>query len=157
MATMHEASGLVKALNAVAAGTMQVQDFSRVVVAAAVEDTLLRVSQDYGLNYKELLARYKEDVVTHHVTLAAVASTQGAGAGCQGLTRTGKGCQKRAQIAGFCLSHADQWSSDETKKRCVEAYRHQVTTKKDATAALVQELNSKKVLKCKSANALTLL
>jgi hypothetical protein len=133
---MQQQSALIRNLNAVATNTMQVQDFCKVVVGAAVEDAIFRVARDHGLNYKALIDKYKDDVVTKHSSAGVMAAGT-----CKGVTRASKQCTKRAAINGFCPAHADQWGEDESKRRCVEAYRHKVATAPlSATAALVNDL-----------------
>jgi hypothetical protein len=129
MATQQQSS-LIKNLNAVLTNTVHVQDFCRVVVGAAVEDAIFRVARDHGLNYKALVDKYKNDIVAHHASAAGVTAT----VTCKGVTRANKQCTKRAAINGFCPAHADQWGEDESKRRCVEAYRHDVKTAPLSTA-----------------------
>lgn len=134
---MQQPSGLIKSLNAVVTNTMHVQDFCKVVVGAAVEDAIFCVARDHGLNYKALVEKYKEDIVTKHSSAAGVLAT----GTCKGVTRASKPCTKRATINGFCTSHADQWGQDESKRRCVEAYRNNVKSAPLSTAAaLVNDL-----------------
>jgi hypothetical protein len=125
-------SGLLKSLNAVLTNAVHVQDFCKVVVGAAVEDAIFRIARDHGLNYKALVDKYKADIVAEHASAAGAA---GAGVTCKGITRAHRPCSKRAVINGFCTSHADQWAEDESKRRCVEAYRNDVKCAPTGAAA----------------------
>ncbi len=149
--TYAQPSGLVRALNAVVAGAAQVQDFAGVVIAAAVEDVLLSVSRDHGLNYRDLVARYKSDVVTRHASMAGVAAGT-----CTATSRAGKQCTKRAQLGSYCASHAGQWTADESKRRCIEAYKAKVT-KAAPKDTVFTDFASAPVTSKANANALDLL
>lgn len=151
LANAQQPSGLVRALNAIVSGATQVQDFATVVIAAAVEDVLLQVSRDHGLNYKDLVARYKDGTVRRHASLAVVASGT-----CTAMSRAGKQCTKRAQLGTLCAAHAGQWNADESKRRCVEAYKDKVT--KAAPKDIFKDFAPGAVTsKCSSVDALDLL
>lgn len=122
-----QAPGLLKGLNAVITGAVQVQDFARVLVTEAVEDALLRVARDHGLEYRLLVAKYRDDLVQTHAVAAPDASLQ-----CQGLTARGKRCGKRTVMNGHCQAHADQASQDASQRRCVEAYKQRVAKSRPA-------------------------
>ena len=134
---MQDAPGLLRGINAIITGTLQVQDFTRIVVTGAVEDVLLRVSKDHGLDYSQLVAKYREDVVNAH------ASATGASHFCQGLRARGQKCSKRAVVNGFCQEHAAQGSADESKRRQVEAYKQRVVSCKplDAVTEAVRDMS----------------
>ncbi len=107
-----------RTLQSVLTGTRQLEDMCRVLVSSAVEDALLCVSRDYGHEYSALLARYKDDVVSRHISGSLTAQTT-----CRGHLKNGKACTKRALVGGYCHQHAVQMTEEATKKRKVEAYR----------------------------------
>lgn len=154
-ATTTRDSGLIRSLTAVVTNTLHVQDFCKVVVGAAVEDALLRVARDHGLNYRELVDKYRDPVVAQHASAAGVTVA----GRCKGVTRTGKQCSKPSQLNGYCPAHADQWAEDESKRRCVEAYRHKAATTAATTAAASAAASAAPIFaNCKpSSNALDLL
>jgi hypothetical protein len=117
-------STLVRTLTGIASGTVQVTDFSRVMLSAAVEDVLFHVAADYRLNYKTLVDKYRDDVVTRHLD----DGTAGQGA-CQGTTKTGKPCTKRPHVNGYCTLHLEQMADDASKRRSLEAYKQELAAK----------------------------
>lgn len=122
----------LKTLQSVVTGARQLEEFSNVLVGAAVEDTLLCVARDYGHEYAALLKRYRDEVVSRHASgsLAEKAT-------CQGTSKTGKPCGKRAVLHGYCQAHAAQVAEEEARRRRVEAYKASVP-QREAEGALVE-------------------
>lgn len=124
----------LKTLQTVVVGSRQLEEFAGVLVSSAVEDALLCVARDYGLDYAALLRRYREEVVRRHASGALGQKTQ-----CRGTTKGGKQCGKRAQLHGYCAQHAAQMAAEEAERRKVEAYRASAR-RRDADAAPLELL-----------------
>lgn len=107
----------LRTLQAVVAGSRQLEEFCHVLVASATEDVLLCVARDYGHDYKTLLTKYRDAVVARHVS-----GSVGERATCRGVTKTGKPCGKRAVLHGCCQQHALAMAEEEAKRRKVQAY-----------------------------------
>ncbi|AAC96800.2 hypothetical protein PBCV1_A432R [Paramecium bursaria Chlorella virus 1] len=106
----------LKTLSNVVNGAKAIEEFTGTIVGSAIEDVLLCVARDYGLNYTKLLEQYKDDILDKHALL-------GSGkAKCKGLTSTNKPCGRRAVCKGYCRGHADQCSKNETNDRKAIAY-----------------------------------
>lgn len=123
----------MKTLHSVVIGVRRVDQFATVVVASATEDVLLCVARDYGLEYAALLRKYRDDVVRRHAsgTLSDLNM-------CQGTTKGGKRCGKRALMHGYCPVHADEHEAEERSKRDVRAYQAQAKQPVDADVALLE-------------------
>jgi len=118
----------LKTLSNVVNGAKALEDFTGTIVGSAIEDVLLCVARDYGLNYTKLLDQYKDDILDKHALL-------GAGkAKCKGLTGANKPCGRRAVCKGYCRGHADQCVKNETNDRKAAAYA--TVKKKDADPVL---------------------
>jgi hypothetical protein len=127
---------LLKGLNAVVTGTLQTQEFMRYVVQGAVEDVLLRVATEHGLNYTQLVETHRDSVVQNHTGVVDVQ-----GGMCQGKNARNKPCSKPAVINGYCMLHAPQMCEDEADKRRVEAYQRKAINKSaDPLGKLVREV-----------------
>lgn len=126
------ADTFLKTLQSVVTGARQLEEFSNVLVSAAVEDTLLCVARDYGHDYSVLLRRYKDEVVRRHSAGTLTEKTQ-----CRGTTKGGKPCGRRAQLQGYCQMHAAQMAEEEAKRRKVEAYKASVP-QREPDGALVE-------------------
>lgn len=121
-----------RTLQSVVSGARQLEEFSHVLVQTAVEDALLCVARDYGHEYSALLARYRDLVVRRHASGSLTEKTQ-----CRGVTKGGKPCGRRAQLQGYCQTHAAQMAEEEAKRRRVEAYRASVP-RREPEGALVE-------------------
>lgn len=127
------ADTFLKTLQSVVTGARQLEEFSNVLVSAAVEDALLCVARDYGHDYTLLLRRYKDEVVRRHAAGSLKEKTQ-----CRGTTAKGaKPCLRRAQLHGYCMPHALQLAEEEAKRRKVEAYKASVP-RREPEGALVE-------------------
>lgn len=115
-----------RTLQSVLSGARQLEEFSNVLVSAAVEDALLCVARDFGHDYKLLLGKYKDDVVTRHAACTLAGKTQ-----CRGTNAHNKPCTQRAVIQGYCRKHAAVVAEEESKRRRVEAYRNSVPRRED--------------------------
>lgn len=123
-----------KTLHSILIGARTLEEFSTVVVSAAVEDTLLCVARDYGHDYVKLLKTYKKAVVARHASGAITDKTQ-----CRGVTKGNKRCNKRAQIQGYCSTHAAEWAAEDAKRRKAEAYQSNARASKPTAEALALE------------------
>ena len=122
----------LKTLSNVVNGAKAIEEFTGTIVGSAIEDVLLCVARDYGLNYTKLLEQYKDDILDKHALL-------GSGkAKCKGLTGTNKPCGRRAVCKGYCRGHADQCSKNETNDRKAIAY----AVKKKDTDPILKTLQS---------------
>lgn len=133
-----------KTLHSVITGVRTLEDFAGVLVGCAVEDALLCVARDYGHDYSALLKKYKAAVVRRHSSGSLSDKTQ-----CRGMTQGGKKCNKRAQLHGYCQSHAAQMAEEAAQKRKVEAYRASASTQKTKESEhmrLVEMLSGEKCL-----------
>ena len=90
-----------KTLEDVVNGAKKLEDFTNIIVSSAVEDVLLRVSRDYGLDFTKLVNDYKDDVLDKHIFGAG-------GTKCRGFTTTNKPCGRKAVCKGYCRGHAEQ-------------------------------------------------
>lgn len=122
MAAQDNPPALVRALTQVVSGAVQVQDFMRVVVTGAVEDTLMAVAADHGLDYSQLVARHRDALVARHTGGCSDNLT------CRGLNARGNRCGKRAVVNGMCQAHAEQECEEQSKRRRLEAYKHRVAS-----------------------------
>lgn len=91
-----------KTLEDVVNGAKKLEDFTIIIVSSAVEDVLLRVSRDYGLDFTKLVTDYKDDVLDKHALLGS------GGTKCKGFTTTNKPCGRKAVCKGYCRGHSDQ-------------------------------------------------
>ncbi len=89
-------------LSDVVNGAKKLEDFTNIIVSSAVEDVLLRVSRDYGLDFTKLVNDYKDDVLDKHALLGS------GSAKCKGFTTTNKPCGRKAVCKGYCRGHAEQ-------------------------------------------------
>lgn len=128
-----------RTLNTVVMGVRQLEDFAGVLIGDAVEDALLCVARDYGHDYALLLKRYRKDVVGRHASGAVTERTR-----CRGTTKGNKQCGKRAQIQGYCSTHAAELAAESAKKRQVAAYTSDVRARHvaDSNAVLAKLLGT---------------
>lgn len=128
-----------RTLHSVVVGVRQLEEFAGVLVGDAVEDALLCVARDYGHDYALLLRKYRKDVVGRHASGAVTERTR-----CRGTTKGNKQCGKRAQIQGYCSTHAAEHAAESAKKRQVAAYTSDVRARHTAgsDAVLARLLNT---------------
>lgn len=107
----------LRTLHSVVSGARQVEDFCHVLAGSVVEDTLLCVARDYGHDYRELVRKYRADVLRRHAGGTSVDAAK-----CRGASKAGKPCPKRAVLHGYCQQHAVNMAAEETKRRKVQAY-----------------------------------
>ena len=118
-----ENRGLLKALQAVASGSLQVAEFTPVVLSKAVDELLFQISKDYEIDYKELKDKYKQPIIDKHATMPAVELR------CKAFTKRGKPCTRYPVLNGYCSAHADEMRKeieDTSRKRELEAYQQKV-------------------------------
>jgi hypothetical protein len=116
-------------------GAKKLEDFTNIIVSSAVEDVLLRVSRDYGLDFTKLVNDYKDDVLDKHISGTG-------GTKCKGFTTTNKPCGRKAVCKGYCRGHAEQGA---TKQALDNKGVHYSTTtiKKGADEAILNVLENK--------------
>ncbi|ABU44080.1 hypothetical protein PBCVNY2B_602R [Paramecium bursaria Chlorella virus NY2B] len=124
--------GFTKTLSNVVNGVKALEDFTGIIIGAAIEDVLLCVARDYGLNYSKLVEQYKYDILDKH---ALVGSTKSK---CKGFTSTDKPCGRRAVCRGYCRGHADQGVTRELNDRKAVDY----AVKKKNTDPILKTLES---------------
>ncbi len=119
-----ENRGLLKALQAVATGSLQVAEFTPVILSKALDELLFQISKDYDIDYKELKDKYKQPIIDKHATLPVVEPK------CKAFTKkTKKPCNKYPVLNGYCSVHAEEMRKEieETnRKRELEAYQQKV-------------------------------
>ena len=99
-----ENRGLLKALQAVASGSLQVAEFTPIVLSKALDELLFQISKDYDIDYKELSDRYKKPIIDKHAMMMPVEEPR-----CKALTkRTKKACTRFAVLNGYCSAHAEE-------------------------------------------------
>ena len=129
-----ENRGLLKALQAVASGSLQVAEFTPIVLSKALDELLFQISKDYDIDYKELSDRYKKPIIDKHAMMMPVEEPR-----CKALTkRTKKACTRFAVLNGYCSAHAEEMRKEieeTSRKRELEAYQQKVQKK----AAMTKE------------------
>jgi hypothetical protein len=118
-----ENRGLLKALQSVATGSLQVAEFTPLILSKAVDELLFQISKDYDLDYKELKDRYKQPIIDKH------ASMPGEEPRCKALTKKQKPCSRFAVLNGYCAAHSSEMHKDmekTTRERELVAYQQQV-------------------------------
>lgn len=124
-----------KTLQSVLSGTRGLEELAGVLVSSAVEDALLCVARDYGLDYGVLLKKYRGEVVGRHVS-----GCLGAKVLCSGTTKGGKPCGRRAVLHGCCQQHAVEAAQKAGKLRKREAIADAVENPRAAQLADVAML-----------------
>jgi hypothetical protein len=104
-------SSFLTTLSKVVNGAKAVEEFTSTIVGAAIEDVLLRVAKDHGLDYSKLVEEYKDDVLDKHALLGT------GNVKCKGLTDKKQPCGRRAVCRGYCRGHSSQGADRETKDR----------------------------------------
>jgi hypothetical protein len=119
-----ENRGLLKALQAVASGSLQVAEFTPVVLSKALDELLFQISKDYGIDYKDLRDKYKQPIIEKHAAMPAEEPR------CKAFTkRTKKPCTRFPVLNGFCAAHADEMRKHEeatSRERELQAYQDKV-------------------------------
>ena len=125
-----------KTLEDVVNGAKKLEDFTNIIVSSAVEDVLLRVSRDYGLDFTKLVTDYKDDVLDKHALLGS------GGTKCKGFTATNKPCGRKAVCRGYCRGHVEQGVAKQALDN--KGVHYSTTTiKKGADEAILNVLSSK--------------
>lgn len=117
-------STFLSTLSQVVNGAKVLEEFTSVIVGGAIEDVLLRVARDHGLDYSKLVRDYKDDVLDKHALLAT------GNVRCKGFTEKNKPCGRRAACKGYCRAHSSQGVERETKDRKGVSYVSSETKKK---------------------------
>jgi hypothetical protein len=129
-----ETSTLVKTLVGVVNGVSALEEYATVITNAALEDVLLRVSKDYGLNYAKLLDDYKDDVLDKHVTTYVGGDT------CKAKLGKSRKCRNRAVCRGYCRKHVVKNVSEKTKDVTAESYVDKQRKIKNVKVATVEDV-----------------
>jgi hypothetical protein len=122
-----------KTLEDVVNGARKLEDFTNTIVSSAIEDVLLRVSREYGLDFSKLVADYKDDVLDKHVLLGSGSAT------CRGITTTKKPCGRKAVCRGYCRGHSSQGATRDTLDK-KGVYYSSMTFKKGADDTILNSL-----------------
>ena len=117
-------SSFLTTLSHVVNGVKALEEFTSVIVGGAVEDVLLRVAREYGLDYSKLVRDHKDDVLDKHALLATGTAK------CKGLTEKKQPCGRRAACKGYCRAHSSQGVERETNDRKGISYVSNETKKK---------------------------
>ena len=123
-------------LSDVVNGAKKLEDFTNIIVSSAVEDVLLRVSRDYGLDFTKLVNDYKDDVLDKHALLGS------GGTKCKGFTATNKPCGRKAVCRGYCRGHVEQGVAKQALDNKGVHYST-TTVKKGADEAILNVLSKK--------------
>lgn len=110
----------LRTLTAVVQGTRSLEEFSSVLVSAAIEDTLLCVARDYGHEYSAMIEAYRDAITQRH---ANAGMTTGV---CLGRNANGKACGRKAVCRGYCKIHVTQGEEEDLKRRKTAAYKNAV-------------------------------
>lgn len=110
----------LRTLTAVVQGTKTLEEFSSVLVSAAIEDTLLCVARDYGHEYSTMVDAYRDAITQRH---ANAGMTTGV---CLGRNANGKPCGRKAICRGYCKIHVTQGEEEDLKRRKTVAYKNAV-------------------------------
>ena len=114
-------NALVDATN----GVKKLEECAGIIVSAAVDDLLLRVAQDYNLDFSKLVSEYKDNIVEAHTVLATGKQV------CKGHTIKNKPCSRQAVSGGYCRGHMEQGiAKAELDKRGV-SYATSLAAKKE--------------------------
>lgn len=116
-----------KALLNLVKGVHSIEDFSEHVVSSAVTDTIVILSERYGLNATALLDELVDPLVKKHAHVTVKSQ------GCKAITYRGKKCTHDAVANGYCKFHRKQ--VDENPKK-----RAHVTREEDGTVAKITRL-----------------
>ncbi len=79
-----------------------IEEFSERIVRGAVTETILRLSEKFGLNSTALLADFVEPLVAKYAHTTKRCPT------CKAITSRGKKCTKDALSGGYCQLHLRQ-------------------------------------------------
>ena len=141
-----ETSALLKSLSNVMNGMLAVEDFTSTVVGSAIEDVMLSISRDYGLNYSKLVDEYKSYIIDKHA-LVNIGGCCPTTRKCTGKTKSNLPCGRRAVCKGFCREHSAQLKEIESSTRKATAYadKKKLTTDPvcDVLIHMGVDLNSK--------------
>ena len=95
-------SSFLNTLTAAVNGVVKLEECARSIASDCLDDVLLRISQDYNLDFTKLVEQYKEDVVERHATMSVERQV------CKGHTITNKPCTRFAVSGGYCRAHIEQ-------------------------------------------------
>lgn len=95
-------SSFLKTLTEAVNGVTKLEDCAKAIAADCIDDLLLRISNDYSLDFSQLVEKYKDDVVERHATMSVERHK------CMGKTTSGKSCSRFAVCGGYCRAHKSQ-------------------------------------------------
>ena len=123
-------SSFLNTLTAAVNGVVKLEECARSIASDCLDDVLLRISQDYNLDFTKLVEQYKEDVVERHATMAVERQV------CRGHTLTNKPCTRSAVSGGYCRSHIQQGDVKKTlDNQSVNYSDKQIAKKRDNVIA----------------------
>lgn len=95
-------SSFLKALTDAVNGVVKLEECAKNIVGDCLDDVLLRISQDYNLDFTKLVEHYKCDVIERHATMSVERQI------CKGKTTANKPCSRFAVSGGYCRAHICQ-------------------------------------------------
>ena len=134
-----ETTPFMRAITHALSGVTQTSALGRVLVAGAVQEALMNVCAEYGLNTRDVLAKYMDPIVDKY---SAVSTTPTAETCKASVSRGGKRCKKEAMHAGYCVFHQDLAAADEQHRRRVDAYKLQIANgaRDEPATAMMRDL-----------------
>jgi hypothetical protein len=123
-------SSFLNTLTAAVNGVVKLEECAKSIANDCLDDVLLRISQDYNLDFTKLVEQYKEDVIERHATMSVERQV------CKGHTTTGKPCSRFAVSGGYCRAHIQQGDVKKTMDNKTMDYSDkQVAKKRDNVVA----------------------
>ena len=114
-------TALIQAVN----GVKKLEECAGIIVSAAIDDLLLRIAQDYNLDFSKLVSEYKDDIVEAHTILATGKQM------CKGRTAKNNPCSRQAVSGGYCRGHMDQGITKAELDKRGASYASSLAAKKE--------------------------
>jgi hypothetical protein len=123
-------SSFLNTLTAAVNGVVKLEECAKNIANDCLDDVLLRISQDYNLDFTKLVEQYKEDVVERHATMSVERQV------CRGHTNANKPCTRFAVSGGYCRAHIQQGDVKKTlDNKGMDYSDKQVAKKRDNVVA----------------------
>lgn len=113
----QDCPAFVRAITDVLTGAKHARDLAEALVTEAMQQTLVRVCNDYPLDFTQLVAKYQGEIVASCCGMAVAQSEKACGA----TTKQGKPCGKKAVLNGMCTAHQHVWREQQEVQRRLEA------------------------------------
>jgi hypothetical protein len=101
-------SSFLNTITAAVNGVVKLEECARSIASDCLDDVLLRISQDYNLDFTKLVEQYKEDAVERHATMSVERQV------CKGRTSANNPCSRWAVSGGYCRAHIHQGDTKKT-------------------------------------------